>query len=443
METSEFSRDQPLQSASLKSNTVPTKFEDASAFLKEINPSYQSKSKLLYDSVEGVQPLTGLLDAEEVEDAFRIAYVDFQKDFMDELKDLFISKLEIELSKIKAEIAEIKHHQARQSVSSNLLDSLKKENVFLKNENEKLKSVFEKLKDSEKPTTNRQLFIDNFQSSRKTSQTDLMAAKDEFKVESDIFSKNEITNKKSDLIDQHELFSETSRISSSAPQDQTPSPRRWADICDSSSSLTKGWAIAAGSVVAKTPSFERATTKKDSLNLVVTGDIPSGSLASIKTELVSRFNATLHPAFRGLERDFCANDISHILVDGKSLIIRLSSLEAKSVIYENKKLLAGKPHLSEEETETSSPNPNTLPMWKMYVSPHLDPQDLKNQKVVLRAFNSLQLKGNAPDSPSFKVFPQGFSIKIVTPNGKKFFYPFDCNQSPKQFLLSKGVRCKE
>ena len=66
METSEFSGDQPLQSASLKSNTVPTKFEDASAFLKEINPSYQSKSKLLYDSVEGVQPLTGLLDAEEV-----------------------------------------------------------------------------------------------------------------------------------------------------------------------------------------------------------------------------------------------------------------------------------------------------------------------------------------------------------------------------------------
>ena len=104
-----------------------------------------------------------------------------------------------------------------------------------------MKSVFEKLKDSEKPTTNRQLFIDNFQSSRKTSQTDLMAAKDEFKVESDIFSKNEITNKKSDLIDQHELFSETSRISSSAPQDQTPSPRRWADICDSSSSLTKGF----------------------------------------------------------------------------------------------------------------------------------------------------------------------------------------------------------
>jgi len=330
-------------------------------------------------------------------------------------------------------------------VTSYFVDSLKKENVFLQNENEKLKSVIEKLQDSAQPTTSRQLFIDNFQSRKNTSQTAHLTAKDELKADKSEISvvENEIKTKNSAFSDQYEYFSETSRISSSAPQDQTPSPRRWADICDSSSSLTKGWAIAAGSVVAKTPSFERATTKKDSLNLVVTGDIPSGSLASIKTELVSRFNATLHPAFRGLERDFCANDISHILVDGKSLIIRLSSLEAKSVIYENKKLLAGKPHLSEEETETSSPNPNTLPMWKMYVSPHLDPQDLKNQKVVLRAFNSLQLKGNAPDSPSFKVFPQGFSIKIVTPNGKKFFYPFDCKQSPKQFLLSKGVRCKE
>ena len=64
-----------------------------------------------------------------MEDAFRIVYVDFQRDFMHELKELFFSKFEIELSQMKSNIASIKNHQTRQSVSSNLLDALKKENV--------------------------------------------------------------------------------------------------------------------------------------------------------------------------------------------------------------------------------------------------------------------------------------------------------------------------
>ena len=45
-----------------------------------ITPSFQSKSKILYDSVESVHPLTGLVDAEEMVDAFRIACIDFQRD---------------------------------------------------------------------------------------------------------------------------------------------------------------------------------------------------------------------------------------------------------------------------------------------------------------------------------------------------------------------------
>ena len=89
--------------------------------------------------------------------------------------------------------------------------------------------------------------------------------------------------------------------------------------------------------------------------------------------------------------------------------------------------------------ETTSLN-NPFPSWKMFVSPHLDAQDLKNQKIVLNAFLSRQLKENG--SPSFKAYAQGFSIKIVTAEGAKFFYPFDCKQSPKQFLASKGIKSK-
>ena len=77
----------------------------------------------------------------------------------------------------------------------------------------------------------------------------------------------------------------------------------------------------------------------------------------------------------------------------------------------------------------------------MFVSPHLDPQDIKNQKNVLKDFLPLQKHANG--SPSFKAYAQGFSIKIATPEGKKFFYPFDCKHSPQQFLLSKGINCKK
>ena len=93
----------------------------------------------------------------------------------------------------------------------------------------------------------------------------------------------------------------------------------------------------------------------------------------------------------------------------------------------------------------SKSNPSTFEnpkiQWKMFVSPFLDNQDLKNQNIVLRAFKSLQIKNNP--SLSFKVHPQGYSIKIVSVDGSKYFFPFDSIQSPKQFLKSKGIACKE
>ena len=57
----------------------------------------KSKSKKLYDSVESVNPLVEeFIHAGDVEDAFRVLYVDFQQDFMEELKDLFFNKFSIE-----------------------------------------------------------------------------------------------------------------------------------------------------------------------------------------------------------------------------------------------------------------------------------------------------------------------------------------------------------
>ena len=60
---------------------------------------------------------------------------------MEDLKDLFFNKFSIELSQIKAGIASIKKHQARHSVSSDVFQLLKNENVALKAEVERLRGV--------------------------------------------------------------------------------------------------------------------------------------------------------------------------------------------------------------------------------------------------------------------------------------------------------------
>ena len=119
----------------------------------------------------------------------------------------------------------------------------------------------------------------------------------------------------------------------------TPVVRKWADICDSAISSTpptKGWAIAAASVVSKSPRSPTLSKKKESLNIVLSGDIPSGSLSFVKEVLVSRFIFAINPSFRGLERDFVCSDITNILFVDKSIVIRLCSNEAKNMILKIK-----------------------------------------------------------------------------------------------------------
>ena len=103
METSDNSEGLPLQSDLLSTAAVSGKNLNASVSLAE-----------------------GFIHAE---DAFRVSYVDFQQDFMEELKELFFNKFSIELSQMKADIASIKQHQARQLVSSDVIQLLKTENI--------------------------------------------------------------------------------------------------------------------------------------------------------------------------------------------------------------------------------------------------------------------------------------------------------------------------
>ena len=113
----------------------------------------------------------------------------------------------------------------------------------------------------------------------------------------------------------------------------TPIDRKWADICESSigSPKAQGWAIAAASLPLQKSVSPK---KKESLSLVISGDIPHGSASSIKEVLTSRFNSQICPAVRGFERDLVTEDLTPVLVDKNSIVVRFSSIEAKSIILE-------------------------------------------------------------------------------------------------------------
>ena len=88
-----------------------------------------------------------------------------------------------------------------------------------------------------------------------------------------------------------------------------------------------------------------------------------------------------------------------------SIVLRLCSQEMKNLIIENRKFLScsfpSRPASAEPAFPIQPPR-----AWKMYVSPYLDPIDVKNQRIVLKSFLSQQHNDN--ECPSFKAFAKGF-----------------------------------
>jgi len=60
-----------------------------------------------------------------------------------------------------------------------------------------------------------------------------------------------------------------------------------------------------------------------------------------------------------------------------SIVVRFSSVEAKNIVLDNRKLLST---VCSESDPSASENP--LSHWKMFVAPFLDSQDIKNQNIV-------------------------------------------------------------
>ena len=78
METSDNSEVLPSKFDPLLPVSISNPNHEVGVSLNTINALPQSKSKILYESVASVNPLDeGVIHAADVEDAFRVAYVDF------------------------------------------------------------------------------------------------------------------------------------------------------------------------------------------------------------------------------------------------------------------------------------------------------------------------------------------------------------------------------
>jgi len=199
------------------------------------------------------------------------------------------------------------------------------------------------------------------------------------------------------------------------------------------STAAKGWAMAVSKLPSSSKSSQnslRLDKKKSSLNLILSGNFPSwGDVERTKHFLVDHFNTTLCPILSELEREILVGDLTHIIFVNKkghhSSVIRFASANVKNFVFKNRKKLSD---LSVSHADFP----------KLYLSPWLDSEDAKNQQKIVRAFNALRTKEN--DSFNYNVFPQGYAIKIISKEGKKMFYSFDCQLSPKDFLVSKGFK---
>ena len=209
-----------------------------------------------------------------------------------------------------------------------------------------------------------------------------------------------------------------------------------APCVNSTSTIKKGWAIAASSLPVSISNFSRQEPKQPQLShLEISGELPDFQNASNGIQfLLPIFNSRLCPSlFCDVHRELLADDIRS-LVDitphrkVKTWLLQFADSQLTAFIFEHRRKLSTLPKSSEI---SSSP--------KLYVNPNLSPEDKAQQIKVLRAFNKLRFIGN---ESSFSVFPQGFSIKIVY-EAKRFFYSFDSRKSPQEFLKSKNIKFKE
>ena len=143
---------------------------------------------------------------------------------------------------------------------------------------------------------------------------------------------------------------------------------------------------------------------------------------------IQQFNRYIGPFNSGLTRDFVASDISHIQknLDDNSFYLRFKNEELRDAVFYNKFCLST----------------DAVGEYKLYLHSFLSAREKKQQAKLLKDFYSLSTKSDG--KYSFRVFPNGDSLKIISRKGnKKFLFALDSKVDPADFLRMKGVEFKE
>ena len=147
-----------------------------------------------------------------------------------------------------------------------------------------------------------------------------------------------------------------------------------------------------------------------------------------KDFFVNQFNKYIGPFNSGLSRDFVSSDITHIQknLDESTFYLRFKSEDLRDAVFHNKFCLSS----------------DAVGDCKLYLHSFLSPKEKRQQAKLLKEFYALSTKEDG--KYSFRVFPNGDSLKIISKEGKKkFLFALDSKVEPADFLSMKGVEFKQ
>ena len=146
-----------------------------------------------------------------------------------------------------------------------------------------------------------------------------------------------------------------------------------------------------------------------------------------KEFFIKHFNNFIGPFNSGLTRDFVISDITNIQKNlDSSFYLRFKNADLRDAVFLNKFCLSA---------DAVGPD-------KLYLHSFLSAKEKRHQDKLLKDFYTLSSKSDG--KYSFRVFPNGDSLKIISGRGnKKFLFALDSKVGPAEFLRMKGVEFKE
>ena len=147
-----------------------------------------------------------------------------------------------------------------------------------------------------------------------------------------------------------------------------------------------------------------------------------------KQLFINEFNRFIGPFNSGLARNFVNSDIIHNQknLDDSFFYLRFKNADLRDAVFFNKFCLSS----------------DAVGESKLYLHSFLSAKEKRSQAKLLKDFYTLSSKTDG--RYSFRVFPNGDSLKIISRKGnKKFMFALDSKVGPAEFLRMKGIDFKQ